>query len=84
MTHDERQLLEDTARRLIRLMEEEKDAIAGVEAALLEIYRAHFRTDDRKHETIARLKLSLKVLEKEGQGAKFLTRLIRKLEPWTQ
>jgi hypothetical protein len=84
MTDDERQLLENTARSLIRLVEEQKDMAAGLEAALLEIYRAHFRTSDRKHETIGRLKLSLKVLENEGHGAKFMTDFIRKLEPWTQ
>ena len=50
-------------------MEEEKDAIAGVEAALLEIYRAHFRTDDRKHETIAQLKL--RCLKKKGKVQSF-------------
>jgi hypothetical protein len=84
MTNEERKLLEDTARSLIRLREEQKDVIAGVEAALLEIYRAHFTTDNRKHETMARLKLGLKVLESQGQGAGFLAQFIRKLEPWTQ
>lgn len=85
MTNEERQLLEDTARSLIRLIEEQKDASAGLQAALLEIYRAHFTTDDRKHETMARLKLALKVLEGEGKGGtRFLTEFIRKLEPWTQ
>lgn len=82
MTDEERQLLENTARSLIRVMEEHKDAVAGMEAALLEIYRAQFTTDHRKHETLARLKLSLKLLEAEGRGATFLSEFIRKLEPW--
>ena len=41
-----------------------------------------FTTDHRKHETLARLQLSLKVLEAEGQSADFLREFIRKLEPW--
>lgn len=83
MTDEERKLLEDTARTVIRLMEEQKEAAAGLEAALLEIYRAHFTTNDRKHETMGRLKLMLKVLKNEDRGAKFMTEFIRKLEPWT-
>ena len=82
ITDEERQLLENTARSLLRVMEEHKDAVAGMEAALLEIYRAQFTTDNRKHETMARLKLHLKVLEAEGRGANFLSEFIRKLEPW--
>jgi hypothetical protein len=84
MTDDERQLLENTARSLIRLREEQKNTNAGLQAALLEVYRAHFTTDNRKQETMARLKLTLKVLESEGQGASFLIEFIRRLEPWTQ
>jgi hypothetical protein len=84
MTDDERQLLENTARSMLRLIEEQKEAFAGMEAALLEIYRAQFSTDDRKHETMARLKLALKVLESEGRGAHFMTEFIRKLEPWSE
>ena len=83
MTEDERHLLEDTARSLIRLWEEQRDVNAGVEAALLEIYRAHFTTDTQKHETMARLKLGLKLLETQGQGAKFMSGFLRKLEHWT-
>jgi hypothetical protein len=82
MTDEERQLLERTARSLLRVMEEHKEAVSGMEVALLEIYRAQFTTDKRKQETIARLKLSLKVLEAEGRGANFLGEFIRKLEPW--
>jgi hypothetical protein len=82
MTDEERQLLENTARSLLRVIEQQKDTIAGMESALLEIYRAQFTTDHRKHETLARLKLSLKMLEAEGQGANFLGEFIRKLEPW--
>lgn len=82
MTDEERQLLENTARSLLRVMEEHKDAVAAMEAALLEIYRAQFTTDNRKHETMARLKLNLKILEAEGRGANFLSEFIRKLEQW--
>jgi len=82
MTDEERQLLENTARSLLHVMEEHKEAVSGMEAALLEIYRAQFTTDDRQHETLARLKMSLKVLEAEGRGANFLGEFIRKLEPW--
>jgi len=77
-------VLENTARSLLRLIEQQKDAVAGMEVALLEIYRAQFTTDDRKYETMARLKMSLKVLEAEGHGAHFLTGFIGKLEPWTE
>ena len=82
MTDEERQLLENTARSLLRVIDQQKDTVAGMEAALLEIYRAQFTTDHRKHETLARLKLTLKVLEAEGQGADFLREFIHKLEPW--
>jgi len=82
MTDEERQLLENTARSLLHVIEEQKQVVSGMEAALLEIYRAQFTTDDRQHETLARLKMSLKVLEAEGQGANFLREFIRKLEPW--
>jgi hypothetical protein len=82
MTDEERQLLENTARSLLRVIEQQKDAVAGMEAALLEIFRAQFTTDQRKQETLARLKLTLKVLEAEGRGANFLGEFIRKLEPW--
>ena len=82
MTDEERQLLENTARSLLRVIDQQKDTVAGMEAALLEIYRAQFSTGHRKHETLARLRLNLKILETEGQGAKFLGEFIRKLEPW--
>ncbi|HYI30443.1 MAG TPA: hypothetical protein VD863_21595 [Bradyrhizobium sp.] len=82
MTDEERQLLENTARSLLRVIEQQKDTVAGMEAALLEIFRAQFTTDQRKQETLARLKLTLKVLEAEGRGANFLGEFIRKLEPW--
>lgn len=84
MTDDERQLLETTARSLIRLREEQNNTNAGLQAALLEVYRAHFTSDNRKHETMARLKLASKVLESEGRGSTFLTEFIRRLEPWAQ
>jgi len=82
MTDEERQLLENTARSLLLVIEQQKDVIAGIEAALLEIYRAQFSTDHRKQEILARLQLSLKMLEAEGHGAEFLREFIRKLEPW--
>ncbi len=82
MTDEERQLLENTAKSLLRVIDQQKDTVTGMEAALLEIYRAQFTTDHRKHETLARLKLSLKVLQAEGRGANFLREFIRKLELW--
>lgn len=82
MTDEERQLLENTARSLLRVIDQQKDTVIGMEAALLEIYRAQFTSDHRRHETLARLKLSLKVLEAEGRGANFLREFIRKLELW--
>jgi len=77
MTDEERQLLENTARSLLRVIEQQKDTVAGMEAALLEIYRAQFSTDDRKQETLARLQLSLKMLEAEGHGVKAATEQVR-------
>ena len=47
MTDDERQVLEDTARLLLHLIEEQKETVAGMEVALLELYRAQFPIDDR-------------------------------------
>jgi len=82
MTDEERQLLENTARSLLRVIEQQNDAVAGMEAALLEIYRAQFSTDGRKQEILARLQLSLKMLGAEGHGTDFLREFIRKLEPW--
>ena len=82
MTDEERQLLENTARSLLRVIEEQREVVSGMEAALLEIYRAQFTSDHRKYQTLARLKLSLKVLEAEGRGANFLREFIRKLELW--
>ncbi len=82
MTDEERQLLENTAKSLLRVIDQQKDTLAGMEAALLEIYRTQFTTDHRKHETLARLKLSVKVLEAEGRGANFLREFVRKLELW--
>jgi DNA anti-recombination protein RmuC len=83
MTDEERQLLENTANRLAQLIEMQKDLNDGFQTALLEIYRAQFSTSDHKAETLARLKLSLAIMEREGQGTKFMTDFIRQLESWT-
>jgi hypothetical protein len=83
MTDEERQLLEDTANSLLQLIEMQKDLNLGFQAALLEAYRAQFSTGDHKAETLARLKLSLAIMEREGQGTKFMTDFIRQLESWT-
>jgi hypothetical protein len=48
MTDEERQVLEDTARLLLHLIEEQKETVPGMEVALLELYRAQFTIDDRK------------------------------------
>jgi len=83
MTDEERQLLEDTATSLVQLIDMQKDLNAGFRAVLLEIYRAQFSTGDRKSETLARLKLSLSIMQREGHGADFMTDFIRQLESWT-
>ena len=84
MTSDERQLLADTAKSLIRLAESHSDTVAGVRVALLEVFRAQFIADDRKEETLARLRIALSLLQQaDGRGVAFLSDLIGKLEPWT-
>jgi hypothetical protein len=84
MTDQERQLLENTASSLLQLVEMQKDLNAGFRAALLEIYRAQFSTGDHKTETLARLRLSLAIMEREGQGTKFMTDFIKQLESWNR
>jgi hypothetical protein len=83
MTDEERQLLENTAHSLSQLIEMQKDLNAGFQAALLEVYRAQFSTSDHKAETMARLKLSLALMQREGDGAKFMAGFIQQLESWT-
>ena len=83
MTQEERELLERTAAGVDRLWEQSRDSVAGIEAALLEIYRAQFVSNDRKLETLSRLRVVLRVLEEEGQGAGFISRFIEKLERWS-
>ena len=82
MTQEERELLERTVAG--RLWEQSRDSVAGLEAALLEIYRAQFVSNDRKLETLSRLRVVLRVLEEEGQGAGFISRFIEKLERWSR
>jgi hypothetical protein len=83
MTSDERQLLADTAKSLIRLAESHSDTVAGTRAAMLEVFRAQFMVDDRKEETLARLRITLSLLQQtDGRGVGFLSDLIGKLEPW--
>jgi hypothetical protein len=84
MTPDERQLLADTAKSVIRLVESHSDTVAGTRVALLEMFRAQFAADDRKEETLARLRITLSLLRQtDGRGTGFLEDLIGKLEPWT-
>ena len=82
MTQEERELLERTVAG--RLWEQSRDSVAGLEAALLAIYRAQFVSNDRKLETQSRLRVVSRVLEEEGQGAGFISRFIEKLERWSR
>jgi hypothetical protein len=83
MTQEERELLERTAAALDQLWEHWRDTAAGLEAALLEIYRTEFVSNDRKMETLSRLHVVLRILEAEGQGAGFMAKFIGNLERWS-
>jgi hypothetical protein len=75
MTDDRRHLLE-TAEIFLQWMKQRDDTFAGIELVLLELSR----TNPRRSEQIARLKLWIELLRKEGRTAEFLSRFVAMLE----
>jgi len=78
VTDDERQLLETTARSLLKLKEDIGDRLAGMEAVLLALFHAQGRTDI----ALARLKVQADFLEMKGTPSAFLNSFVaRAKEP---
>jgi uncharacterized membrane-anchored protein len=82
MTDQERQLLQDTAENLLRLLRQWDDTIEGMTVAITELFRSDITTPERKLATLARLKLQLDVMRQKGKGVKYLTTLIGELDKW--
>jgi hypothetical protein len=82
MTAEERELLENTARNLLLLLRKWDDTIAGMSVAITEIYRAGATTPERKRIMIARLKLQMDVMRRNGQGVQYLDSLVNELSRW--
>lgn len=76
MTDDERRHLLETMEIFLQWMHQREDTFAGMELVLLELSR----TNPRRSEQIARLKLWIELLRKEGKRADFLSRFVAALE----
>ena len=74
MTEDERQLLETTARTLLKLKEETSDRLSGIEAVLLALFLSHGRTEI----ALARLRVQADFLKMKGTPSAFLNSFIEK------
>lgn len=75
MTDDRRHLLE-TAELFLQWMKQRDDTFTGIELVLLELSRSN----PRRSEQVARLKLWIELLRKEGRPAEFLSRFVALLE----
>ena len=74
MTEDERQLLETTARTLLKLKEEASDRLSGIEAVLLALFLSHGRTDI----ALARLRVQADLLKMKGTPSAFLNSFVER------
>lgn len=83
MTEDERQLLKNTAESLIRHLKQWDDTMEGMSAAIQELYRCDMTSREKKLATLARLRIKLELMGRQGKGAKYLAGLIADLEKWT-
>jgi hypothetical protein len=72
VTEEERQLLETTARTLLKLKEDIGDRVAGIEAVLLALFLAHGRTDI----ALARLRVQADFLKMKGTPSAYLSSFV--------
>ena len=72
MTDEERQLLETTARTVLKLKEDISDRVAGIEAVLLALFLAHGRTDV----ALARLRVQADFLKMKGTPSAYLSSFV--------
>ena len=74
MTDEERQLLETTARVVLKLKEDISDRVAGIEAVLLALFLAHGRTDI----ALARLRVQADFLMMKGTPSSYLSSFVER------
>jgi hypothetical protein len=74
VTDEERQLLETTARIVLKLKEDISDRVAGIEAVLLALFRAHGRTDI----ALARLRVQADFLKMKGTPSSYLSSFVER------
>ena len=74
VTEEERQLLETTARSVLRLKGDIADRVAGIEAVLLALFQAHGRTDI----ALARLKVQVDFLKMKGTPSAYLNSFVER------
>jgi hypothetical protein len=72
VTDEEWQLLETTARIVLKLTEDISDRVAGIEAVLLALFRAHGRTDV----ALAKLRVQADFLKMKGTPSAYLSSFV--------
>jgi hypothetical protein len=72
VTREERQLLETTARIVLKLKEDISDRVAGIEAVLLALFLAQGRTDI----ALARLRVQADLLKMKGTPSAYLSSFV--------
>lgn len=77
MTDEERQLLETTARSLLKLKEDTTDRMNGIETVLLALFHARGRTDV----ALALLKVRADLLKLKGTPSAYLSSFIERAVP---
>ena len=80
VTPEERQLLETTARTLLKLKEDVADRVGGIEAVLIALFQARGRTDM----ALALLKVQADLLKLKGTPSAYLSSFIERAEPREQ
>ena len=74
VTEEERQLLETTARSLLKLKGDIADRVAGIESVLLALFRAHGKTDI----ALAHLKVQADFLKMKGTPSAYLNSFVER------
>jgi hypothetical protein len=77
VTDEERQLLETTARSLLKLKEDTTDRMNGIETVLLALFHARGRTDV----ALALLKVRADLLKLKGTPSAYLSSFIERAVP---
>jgi hypothetical protein len=77
VTDEERQLLETTARSLLKLKEDTTDRMSGIETVLLALFHARGRTDV----ALALLKVRADLLKLKGTPSAYLSSFIERAVP---